>query len=299
MRQYNRLGLNEDRILELYNSGMQPVQISKELGLKHHQPIYNFLKKTGNFIKHKNGNGTLRKYSLNETFFDIIDSEAKAYSLGFIAADGFVDELNHRIKISLNVQDIDVLEKIRDSIGSDNPIVHFVKDKKYNHCSICFNSKILVERLVELGLCMGKSLTMTSRIYNHIPDTLKIHFLRGYFDGDGHVTYGTKYSSGTKYNITIVGTLDFLQNTYQPRFPSKNQIFKYKTCNMYGWRLSSQKNVDNFLHIIYDNASIFLNRKHAIYGAHLKPGELLETLSGQSAAEPQTEEGSETIEKQS
>ncbi len=295
----NRLKFDETKALELYSQGMKPADISKELGLKHHQPIYNFLHRSGNFVKHKNGSNTCRTYNVNEDFFENIDSEEKAYILGFIAADGYVDEKAHRIVFGINVQDVDVLEKIKSSMNSDHPIRYFVKDKKYNHCGIAINSKRLVKRLVELGVYQGKSKTMTSKVYGAVRDDLKLHFLRGYFDGDGHVTYGTKYSSGVKYLVVVIGTLEFLSATYQPMFPSKNKIFKYKTCNMYGWRLSSKDNVDNFLKSIYSNATIYLARKYELYSAHLKPGELLETLSGQSAAEPLKEEGSETIEKQS
>lgn len=67
---------------------------------------------------------------------------------------------------------------------------------------------------------------------------------------------------------------------------------------MYRWVTAKKEHVDTFLTYIYKDASIYLDRKYAIYCAHVKPRELLETLSGQSAAEPLKEEGSETIEKQ-
>jgi hypothetical protein len=77
---------------------------------------------------------------------------------------------------------------------------------------------------------------------------------------------------------------------------------------MYGWRVSSKGKVDNCLEYLYKDSVIHLDRKYNQYlatkqyvkeCAHVKPEELLETLSGQSAAEPALQEGSETIEKQS
>lgn len=288
----------KQKIVEMYNAGVKPTDIGRKLGIKYHQPIYNFLQKEGIFVKHRNGSNISRKYEVCQSFFDVIDTEEKAYILGFISADGFVDEKHNRIVISLNAKDVDILHKIKRCMNSSHPIRSFLKDGKYNHCILAINSVRLVTRLVELGVYQRKSKTLSSECYEAIPTELRVHFLRGYFEGDGHVTYGREYSSGVKYLVTVVGTQEFLSNTFKKAFPSKNKIFKYKTCEIFGWRLSSKHNVDNFLACIYSNATIFLARKYAVYSAHIKPGELLETQIGQSAAEPLLEEGSETIEKQ-
>lgn len=42
-----------------------------------------------------------RTYTLNENFFDKIDCEEKAYFLGFLYADGWVDKKGYQISISL------------------------------------------------------------------------------------------------------------------------------------------------------------------------------------------------------
>jgi hypothetical protein len=68
---------------------------------------------------------------------------------------------------------------------------------------------------------------------------------------------------------------------------------------MWHWRTSSKKGVEKFLHYIYSNCTIYLDRKYKYAMdwlekecAHVKPGELLETyptndnVAWQSAAEP-------------
>jgi intein-encoded DNA endonuclease-like protein len=299
----------QNQIIDLYiNQKVKPADIAERLGFSHHQPIYTFLKKRGIFKKYLTGDNFVRTYSIDETFFEVIDSEVKSYVLGFIAADGFVDEVRNSLKISLNIKDVDVLEKIKTSLSSEHPIRHFIKDGKYNHVSIDMCSKKIVGDLKKFNLHRGKSLTMTGQVINHVPPQYVRDFLRGYFDGDGCIHYGHRYSSGVKFNLTVVGTKDFLEKTFSEYCYTNCKIFKYSSCNMYGWRVSSKGKVDNCLEYLYKDSVIHLDRKYNQYlatkqyvkeCAHVKPEELLETLSGQSAAEPALQEGSETIEKQS
>ena len=281
--------------------GMQPVAISKMLGLTHYQQVYNYLHESGNYIKFRNGTNIQRKYTLDEHFFDVIDTEPKAYIWGFLAADGYVDETNGRLSWALNVQDINVLEKILKEVDSSQDIKHFIKDLKYSHCKISLNSKYLISKVIEKGMRGGKSLTMPGSIIDCVPENLRRHFIRGYFDGDGCVLYGRVYSSGTKYSITVIGTLDFLTSVFQRYCISNIPIKKYKSCNMYYWVTSRKEHVDNFLSYIYKDANIYLDRKYAIYSAHVKPRELLEAQTEKAVGNQQPSpfgEGSETIEKQ-
>ena len=281
--------------------GMNPVAIAMRLGLTHTQQIYNYLHASKIYLKFRNGNGIRRKYTLDETFFDVIDTEAKAYVLGFIAADGYVDDTNNRIVISLNVKDEDILAKILDKVNSNQKIKYFIKDGKYNHCKISLNSKKIVSSIIKRGVLPRKSLTMSGEVIDSIPKEFVRHFLRGYFEGDGHVTYGSKYASGIKYCVVIIGTLDFLTKTFKANCISNSLIKKYSSCGMYRWVTSKRDHVDAFLTYIYKDSTIYLNRKYAIYCAHVKPRELLETLACNEEGNQQPSpirEGSETIEKQ-
>ena len=65
-----------------------------------------------------------RKHDFNQEFFDIIDTEEKAYILGFIYADG----CNNRhpstgeLSIAQMERDIDILLKIKKAMDSTYPI---------------------------------------------------------------------------------------------------------------------------------------------------------------------------------
>jgi hypothetical protein len=81
-----------------------------------------------------------RKYSLNEDFFETIDSEAKAYWLDFLAADGHISD--KAIILKLHNRDKTHVEKFRDALNSNAPITE-AKDVPASYINLC--SKKLVE----------------------------------------------------------------------------------------------------------------------------------------------------------
>jgi intein/homing endonuclease len=260
-------------IFDLYKSGLNGKQIAEKLGLKYFQPIYNVLEKHPDYVPYSNGRNHIRKYTLNEDYFSVIDTEEKAYIIGFIAADGHVDETTKRLKITLATKDKDILEKIRICLDSNTNIKdfekksHFIYGKPlFYHSTIEFCSSKLVADLVKIGLVTNKTYSLDQELIKFIPENLVRHFLRGYFDGDGHVSYGNKYSSGVKYNIEVVGNLPFLEASFYTYFPTTNKKF-YHTRSKQTWayKISSKQRVDDFLTYMYKDSVIYLNRKYEVY----------------------------------
>lgn len=151
---------------------------------------------------------------------------------------------------------------------SNHPIKSFIKDKKYNHVYLSINSKTLSSKLREYDLFSNKSLSM-GNIIKYIPLPLVPHFLRGYCDGDGCIFYGKRYKSGTKYNVIIIGTKEFLETSFCVHCKTNNTLYKYKTCEMYAFRISKKEYVDNFIDYIYKDSIIHSDRKYK--RAHVKP----------------------------
>ena len=54
-----------------------------------------------------------RKYTLNENYFEEIDSSNKSYILGFIYADGSINKQKNSLTICLSEKDKDVLKNYR------------------------------------------------------------------------------------------------------------------------------------------------------------------------------------------
>jgi len=102
---------DKDNIIRLYREGMDCVQIKNKMNLKGHQQVLNVLHKLPDWIPRRTKTYA-RKYTLNESFFKEINTEEKAYILGFVCADGHIDIITGRLKILLAQKDIDILEKI-------------------------------------------------------------------------------------------------------------------------------------------------------------------------------------------
>lgn len=256
----------EEKIEKLYREGKTAIEIYALLGIKYHQPVYNLFKKKG---WKRSGKINKKTYRVNEDFFRVIDTEEKAYVLGFICADGHVER--DRLCIGVATKDRDILEKIRIALQSNHPIKEMQKTNPYKKsprriltlAHLMIGSVTLVKPLIDMGLVGNKTYTLNRDILKYVPKYLMRDFLRGYFDGDGSVFFGRKYNSGYKYNINVCGNRDFLLNSFQVYFPSPNKLYKdlySKQC--YVWKISKRDRVRDFMYYLYNNSSISLLRKY-------------------------------------
>lgn len=294
-----------EQINQMHSQGMSAFDIAKALNFKYVQPVYNYFKKQG-WERLQRGDYKIKTlYTVDSDFFKKIDTEEKAYIVGFIAADGHIDANTYRLTIALKNSDYQLLEKIRTAMHSTHPIKRGIlrknpykktENKILEQCSISINGKDLVQPLINMGLSGKKTYTLSDELIKYIPDNLVRHFLRGYFDGDGNVTWGTEYSSGFKYIVQVCGNEDFLNGSFQKYFPSNCSLYKNKYSKQcYTWKIANKKEVLKFLIYIYDDAHIYLNRKYLIYKYALWSykteliagnSDFIETIKGQSAAKP-------------
>lgn len=258
------------QIDELHAQGLTAKQIAVELGFTYHQPVYNYFKKRG--WEREGKHYVPRKYSVNEDFFRVINTEHKAYVLGFICADGHVAV--DRISICAANKDSNILYTIRKAMESNHPIKEYKAKNPYSRsdrpvldmCILTINSVKLCSYLHKMGITSNKSSTLSSEIIKYVPKYLMRDFLRGYFDGDGNVMFGRRYNSGYKYNINVCGTEEFLLNSFQVYFPTTNKLYKdLYSKNCYVWKISSRDRVYQFLKYLYENSSIHLQRKYLEY----------------------------------
>ena len=259
----------QEEIEKLYSEGRTAKEISSLLGLKYHQPVYNYFKKKG---WERNGKSGKITYKVNSDFFKCINTEEKAYILGFICADGHISE--DRLVITVSEKDLDILEKIRRALHSNHPIKKIIRKNPYQKTGrkqlilmeLMIGRKELVKPLFDMGLTTDKTYTLNGDILKYVPKYLMRDFLRGYFDGDGNVFFGRRYISGYKYNINICGNEDFLLKSFQTYFPSNNKLYKdLYSRQCYVWKISSKDKVRDFMHYLYYNSSIFLQRKYNEY----------------------------------
>ena len=63
-----------------------------------------------------------RKYPIQEDFFDVIDTEEKAYVLGLLYADGYNNTDRNSVSLSLKESDKEILEKVTSLIQPTKPL---------------------------------------------------------------------------------------------------------------------------------------------------------------------------------
>ena len=94
--------------------------------------------------------------------FKTIDTEEKAYWLGFLYADGSVGSNDDRIELGLAERDLHHIEKFRDFIGINNKISYREKTKSYGYA---FKSQNCKQDLNNKGGVARKSLIIIYPTY--------------------------------------------------------------------------------------------------------------------------------------
>ena len=225
----------------------------------------------------KQKTGGKRKYPLNELYFDNIDTEEKAYFLGFLYADGYNFTKRTRVLLGLQARDKEILEKLSSFLQPTKPLQFSTKeyDRKKGRNSqdqyvLVINSRHISERLVELGCVYKKSLILKFPTEDQVPNYLLRHFVRGYFDGDGCVE---------KKGASLMGTLDFcksLANIIKDKF-NVNFYIRTKGKNNAAEACLKSKAARTFLKWIYDDSTIYLQRKYAKFLIQMEYEETLKT----------------------
>lgn len=124
--------------------------------------------------------------SMNENFFDEIN-EYSAYVMGLIWADGCLTIDDNYRRVSIYNTDLDLLNKVADAMEWKGNI------NKTGSCyRLGFSNSRPIDKLIEYGLVEKKS-NITR--FPSLPNDMVRHFIRGYFDGDGHFSYELRNSN--------------------------------------------------------------------------------------------------------
>lgn len=209
----------------------------------------------------------MKKYTYNTSFFEIIDTEPKAYWLGFIMADGCVYERRPNVNtliLRLQARDKKHLQKFLKNISANHPI-HYGKSENFILCSVHLNGKELASDLANYGIVPRK--THQTYFPNQIPEGLQHHFIRGLFDGDGclHLKLNNSYFtlSGTKKLLEKIQ--EILIEKCQVNKSILQERNKDRECPTYALQYAGNKQVKKILDYLYKNATIYLNRKYKLY----------------------------------
>lgn len=228
-------------------------------------------------------------YTKDINFFKKIDTEQKAYILGFLASDGHVNSKNNNIKIVLNYQDFDILEKIAKEMQYNGPIrfkdvvtkLPSGKQCESKICELIICNKELVNDLLKIGLNDRKTYDFNFD-FSLIPQNLQRHFLRGYFDGDGTCNITRGPSKKIQYGISCTGNtqiLNSIKDILLQFFPDvkislkSNRNYKNYTSILL---IERKRDFKKIIQFFYRDSNIFLDRKYKRYKENMVIIDLIE-----------------------
>lgn len=227
-----------------------------------------------------------KKYNYNKDFFEEIDTEAKAYWLGFLYADGSITRFyrNEKIKsmsveLSLQSRDVGHLHDYLNSLDSNVPIQtrkHKLGDKVHESKRVVVNCTKMCRDLIKQGCTPQKSLVLEFPTDDILHHSLKRHFIRGYFDGDGCVHYSENkgYHKKNKelvtksFVVSIVGTPSFLESIKKELETKNIKSSAIKNGNngkAFEIRIHGKDNLKKFHDYMYQDSKHRLKRKKEIF----------------------------------
>ena len=199
-------------------------------------------------------------YSYNQDIFKVIDTEEKAYWLGFLYADGCIlDGKGYPCSMQIGLASIDInhLYKFCDFIGCEYEIIKSYREDKVE---LNISNRTLCEDLISLGCIPRKSLILEPPNSEQVPDYLLKHFIRGYVDGDG-----TIYERSNGYLcIGAIGTpnfINFLSGYINLKTGATQTKFNYKSEFTCEWKKQGRQAIEIGTYL-YKDANVYLERKY-------------------------------------
>lgn len=196
-----------DEVLYMYGVGHSISDIQRKTGIKHHNTILRHLRLNGLYgkIEYKFGHDVFGLYT-----------PASCYWAGFIAADGCVTSKNgyKYVSVKLKSDDEQHLLKLCRFVKKEQRVVRvkeYIKqtNRFYDESRISFGSKELIRDLRDnFNITERKSLTIKPPA--NIPDNCTRHYIRGFMDGDGSISF-KRFNYATIRLHFVSGSKDMIE----------------------------------------------------------------------------------------
>ena len=227
-------------------------------------------------IQSRASKSKVRYLSYNKNYFDTIDTQTKAYWLGFLYADGYVTTDN-RWGLEIQLSDIQHMKNLLSEIEC-NINIKTRKRETAESCLFQINNKHMHETLIKSGVCMNKSSDLKFPEPCILDKKYYSDFIRGFFDGDGSISYskedyvrkdrGNRTFNNLRKSISFVCNSDSFIKDILAILKDHDINFHYylnKTHNnLPTIQTGSSDNVIKFRNYIYANSTPFnrLERKY-------------------------------------
>jgi hypothetical protein len=144
----------------------------------------------------------MERYSYKRTNFKI-DCKKSAYIAGLIWADGHLAK--DRLKILFSCKDYHLIMIINGYFYNDQKAIKEIERSGRKYCYLAICRKSIRESFSDLGLCKNDDGRLLPKV--NFSTELFWHFLRGFIDGDGHI-------SKKHRTISLAGRLPMLEQLY-------------------------------------------------------------------------------------
>lgn len=171
------------------------------------------------------------------------------YLIGYVIGDGSIIVRKGSVRgFTISSSDYEHLLRIRDLW---DPSLKVYGPNKGNYTISCYDSEI-ANYLISVGIVPSKS-----KVGMHLSIPITGAMLRGLFDSDGSVSF---VNNGTGLRVMFAGGRDYLKQfeDFIGDFPRYYVDRKTFICVYYG----AYESVIRIRTLMYDNATIYLKRKH-------------------------------------
>jgi hypothetical protein len=207
----------EDKICQLYNDGIGTLEIAKKLNI-HRTTVQKSLLR--NNVKLRKTSPYKNKYNVH--YFDEY-TEENCYWAGFILADGCIRSDRDALEIHLQEDDKNHLIKFAKAINFTGSLV---RDKSSNAYTISVAGKWFPQNL-KSNFSITQRKSLTARFPKQVPNKYWKDLIRGYFDGDGCISYVIQSNDRKIPTISFVGTKHVL-NVFRKHFYQLGIVLKSK-----------------------------------------------------------------------
>jgi hypothetical protein len=249
----------QKKIVELHGIGYTTPQICDELNV-----TYSVV--TNTFFRHglkANKYHVPRRSALHEDYFESISSSRCAYFFGLLAADGCVMPDWNKVSISLRQPDSYLLEELKKELKADAKIgIEYPRLSNTPACSLQLHSKKMVSDLIKNGLTARKSLTLE---FPNIPEQYFWSFVRGFFDGNGCISFQKRLKVSDTKRVTFAASSIFnlkLKGIFEEKFGIKSCLsICDKNPEHSELIIIRKEDVIKIRNFMYENDTISMKRK--------------------------------------
>lgn len=200
----------------------------------------------------------IRKYSVNDDFFDI-ECPEKYWLIGLLASDGSICNYN-QVKIAQSGNDgLKLVQYVKSMLNAEIPIRTYRTSCKDSH-ELTISSQKIVRSLADYNIVRNKTLNFT---LPKIPSEFFDSFIAGYIEGDGCVTISKNKEQCQYLSTSFVGTSNFVKDC-QALIPIHGSVRKHSSSSVYEirWYGKSALKVCDW---IYQNPNLYHSYKYDNY----------------------------------